>query len=488
MPMLRSLLLWNSRREAGQSLPLFGLMIFVLLGFCAMSIDVGRLVWARTSMQAGVDAAAIAAAQDMPDWTGAQTTAATYWLENSGFIRSQGTNVQLSVTQVPGNKRIRVQGDADIGTWFAKFFGVDHWHVSASGDAEAQVLDIAVVLDISGSMCYDPPGIIHTESSENTLMSPGHASPRPMIIDQDTATAGNQGIPAGGGNSIVIRMNTVSGFSVNNRIAIHSNIGGTGSYEIFKITAISSAAKTLTVTRAQQNNWTGVWTTKIDHPYNAEVWLNRTGCANVARNTSPPYELYPFDGAISNAEYFTTLFNPSYDKIGVATYSTTASSLQSLSSDLSGVASAIHNISPPNGSTNIAHGLATGKKILDGTGKRANAVRVIVLLTDGIPNYYCTNSSAYTSNTSCSTGSSATSPTSCSPATTAMTHTWNQASAAAAADIKVFVIGLGDGVLDCVLQRTADLGGGQYYKAPTTAELDDAFKAIAEQTHIALVK
>ncbi len=52
-------------------MPLFGLMVFVLLGFCALSIDAGRYVWARTSMQASVDSAAIAAAQDMPDWVGA---------------------------------------------------------------------------------------------------------------------------------------------------------------------------------------------------------------------------------------------------------------------------------------------------------------------------------------------------------------------------------------------------------------------------------
>src|SRR5690606_34481645 len=144
------------------------------------------------------------------------------------------------------------------------------------------------------------------------------------------------------------------------------------------------------------------------------------------------------------------------------------------------VKTTIHNLNEPNGSTNIAHGIATGRKILDGPGKRANAVRVLVLLTDGIPNVYCTNSTAYTGSSSCSTGISATSPTSCNSPTAGMTHAWNQATAARNADVTIYVIGLGDGVLDCVLEKIAENGGGIYYKAPTTAQLDEAFEAIAE--------
>lgn len=495
--MAQFLRLRTNPQEAGQALPLFGLMIMVIIGFCAMSIDVGRYVWARTSMQAGVDAAALAAAGEMPDWPGAQAKAAEYWTDNSGFIQSQGTNVTFAVSQVPGNKRIRVEGNADVNTWFAKFFGVPKWHVSASGDAESQVLDIAVVLDVSGSMCYDPPGVIHTESSENTLMSPGNYSPasnRPVIVDGNwtgTSDSTPNPIPSGGGSTITIKLNTVSGFSVGERIAIHTGLNGTGSYEIFKIrsSGINTTNKTLYLDRAQTNNWTNTATTNLSHPVGAEIWRNRTGCNNAARNTTPGnYLIYPFDDVVDDAQYFTTLFNPSYDKLGLATYSTTGTINQSLTSSLSGVSSTIGGLAAPTGSTNIAHGIAKGKQILDGTGKRANAVRVIVLLTDGIPNYYCTNSSAYTSGSSCSTGSSATSPTSCSPPTRAMTEAWDQATAAKNADITVYVIGLGDGVLDCVLQQIADNGGGLYYKAPTTAQLNAAFQAIAEQTHIALVK
>ena len=102
--MLRSFIRKLTRKEAGQALPLFGLFVFVLFGFVAMSIDVGRYVWARTQMQAAVDSAALAAAQSMPNLSDANAKAEEYWLDNSGFIRGQGENVQFTVEYPEGNK------------------------------------------------------------------------------------------------------------------------------------------------------------------------------------------------------------------------------------------------------------------------------------------------------------------------------------------------------------------------------------------------
>jgi hypothetical protein len=492
-------------KESGQALPLFALMIFVLLGFVAMSIDVGRFVWARTSMQAGVDAAALAAAQSMPIQADAEAKAAEYWLDNSGFIQSQGTNVNFTVSYPPGNKRIRVSGEADIPTWFARFFGVDNWHVSAEGDAEAQVLDIAVVLDISGSMCYDPPMLHIEEDDESQLMSPGRGASKPLLVDGDLNTAGPQAMPSTGNNTgVVIELSTVAGISTSsptNRILMHSTTNGTGSYEILLVTNVNSAQKRVTVTRAQSSNFPdpNVSTSKISHPIGAEVWLNRTACDQAARSSTAPYGVNPFDGTIAAAEYFTTLFNAGYDKIGVAKYSTNSASVSSLSSNLSGIKSSIHSFAPPSGSTNIAGGLAGGRIVLDGAGKRANAVRVLVLLTDGIANMVCGNDAndnyATTDYNSLPCGST-------SSATTAKAqgHAYSEAIRAKNADIIIFTIGLGNDVDAAFLKQIADGGvagvgpcqqnddGCRFYFAPTTAQLDEAFEAIAEQTHIALVR
>ena len=145
-------------RDEGQALALFAGGLVIFLGFVAMSIDVGRFVWARTQMQAAVDAAALAAAQSMPSTADATQQATDYWIDNSGFVRSQATAVQFSVTFPPGNKKVLVTGEASLPTWFARFVGFRRWTVAAEGEAEAQVVDAVVVLDRSGSMCWDSHG------------------------------------------------------------------------------------------------------------------------------------------------------------------------------------------------------------------------------------------------------------------------------------------------------------------------------------------
>ncbi len=232
------------------------------------------------------------------------------------------------------------------------------------------------------------------------------------------------------------------------------------------------------------------------HSVGAEIWANRTTGAfgstlpcdalsktRATTTVNGPHQ--PFDDAVANSKYFATLFNSSYDKIGVTTFSTTGTIRQDLTSNFSQVNTALDAVAIPDGTTNIAHGIARGKALLDGTGKRANAVRVIVVLTDGIPNRYCTGS--YTG-ASCTTGST-TDPTSCpAPSNASIAAAINQAAVAKAGDITVYTIGLGGGVLDCILEAVAAAGGGTYYKSPTPAGLAAAFTSIAERTRIALVK
>lgn len=507
--MLRSFIRKLTRKEAGQALPLFGLFVFVLFGFVAMSIDVGRYVWARTQMQAAVDSAALAAAQSMPNLSDANAKAEEYWLDNSGFIRGQGENVQFTVEYPEGNKAIRVSGSADIPTYFARLFGVDEWHVSASGDAESQVLDISVVFDISGSMCFD--SFYRVERSTSYLMSPGRLTP-----------AGGYAFPRLAANinatQTTIALNDIRIFNSTTQATNRSNFGTTFNSttrywqlattggdpnlragiimidnELMKITGVNAGANTLDVTRGYQNRYEGAATAATSHAASAEVWANRTGYSSTGdycqlasyytptTSTSGPAQ--PFDAAVDAAKYFTTLFNSDYDKIGAARYSTRGSISQGLTDNFSNVRSSMDSILWPAGSTNIPHGLAVGRQILDGSGKRANAVRVLVLLTDGIANTYCggaTYAASSYDSTSCGTTGSGTSQ--------AVAHALEEARRAADGDIIIFTIGLGYDVDASFLEDIAEIGHGTYYFAPTTAQLDEAFRAIAEQTHIALVK
>ncbi len=517
-------------REDGQALVLLALGVVGFVGMCAMAIDVGRLLWARNQIQAAVDSAVLAGAQSMPVGTSTATTQATYyWDANNDFLQAQGTNVNFNITFPTGNKAIKIDAEADIPTWFAGIFGISNWHVTASGTAASQVLDIALVMDVSGSMCFtSTPQVENT--TQNVLMSPGRLTPSGGAFPKLTAA-----IPSSGpGTNVVIYLNDVSIFNSTNQANNKNNFGySSSSYgwdsttkywqrdfdggtagragmiridqELMQITNVNAAANTLTVTRARTNNDTGVATVQQAHGINSEVWANRMANANGKADycdavskytaTSAPQDgpHQPFDDAISNAKYFISLFNGAYDKVGLASYSTTAKNQNALTGTFSSLNSKLDGSGAteflhPNGSTNIAHGLGVGQQILDGTGKRANAVRILVLVTDGIPNKYCTNSTAYTTTTACTTGSTA-DPSAC-PATsnTSISHAIARAAAAKAADITVYTIGLGDGVLDCILNDIAVAGGGTYYKAPTGADLDTAFAAIAAKTHIALTQ
>ena len=55
------------RDESGQALPLFALMLVALLGFMALSVDVGRLYYQKNELQNVADLVALAAAQEMMD-------------------------------------------------------------------------------------------------------------------------------------------------------------------------------------------------------------------------------------------------------------------------------------------------------------------------------------------------------------------------------------------------------------------------------------
>ncbi len=82
-------------RETGQVLIMFALMLAVLIGFVSLALDVGMFLHERQNVQAIVDSAALAAAQDLPDdGPSAQTNAMKYALANDSGL----SPVDISIT------------------------------------------------------------------------------------------------------------------------------------------------------------------------------------------------------------------------------------------------------------------------------------------------------------------------------------------------------------------------------------------------------
>jgi Flp pilus assembly protein TadG len=158
----------TARQERGQILPLVALMLVVLLGLSAFSIDVGYAYYAKRQLQAATDAAALAGAQDLPTTATAIQTAKDYALANTPtnlgtFTFTYQAKCTATAVVATGCKAdvnpnsLLVTGSAQTNTWFAGLFGYKHFDVSAHANAcspcSSTPVDIVVALDRTGSMC-----------------------------------------------------------------------------------------------------------------------------------------------------------------------------------------------------------------------------------------------------------------------------------------------------------------------------------------------
>jgi hypothetical protein len=158
----------STHRESGQALVIVVLFLFVLLGMAAMVIDVGYAYYAHRSLQAQVDAAALAGAQELPDPSKATQIAYDYSGQDGGKnAQSNVRNVKVEVrtrclTKIPGCDPVNavvVEETAQVKTLFAGVLGIKTFDVRAKSTAcspcGTKPLDVVLVLDRTGSMCQD---------------------------------------------------------------------------------------------------------------------------------------------------------------------------------------------------------------------------------------------------------------------------------------------------------------------------------------------
>lgn len=126
-------------RESGQVVVLLLTFLVVLLGIAAAAIDVGSWYRADRALQSTVDAAALAAAQALPDDPGGATVlAAEYGDKNGG-----GLDTVTVTTAVAGNDTVVVTGKRSAPGFFSKVLGVDSVEVHARASARAGTLEEA---------------------------------------------------------------------------------------------------------------------------------------------------------------------------------------------------------------------------------------------------------------------------------------------------------------------------------------------------------
>jgi Flp pilus assembly protein TadG len=121
------------RGEQGQTIVLIVVFMFVLLGMCAMAIDVGIWYQDKRAVQATADAAALAGASVLPvGWATAQTTASNEFTKNK---KTGDTATITNASTLTSNDSVKVTVSRTQPSFFAKLLGKTNITISASATA-----------------------------------------------------------------------------------------------------------------------------------------------------------------------------------------------------------------------------------------------------------------------------------------------------------------------------------------------------------------
>ncbi len=185
----------------------------------------------------------------------------------------------------------------------------------------------------------------------------------------------------------------------------------------------------------------------------------------------PPPDHEPMTSVKAAANGFADLFEPGYARVGLVSFASTSSLDQTASSDFgpgSGLESAVDNIYP-GGSTNIGDAIDDAHDdVLNGTYTRGDALKIVVLLSDGVPNR-------------CAGGANCTDE-------EAADHARAEAQEAADDGVVIYAIGLGANVDTALMEDLAAIGNGAYVPSPTAADLDDTFDTIASLIKVRILE
>jgi hypothetical protein len=159
-------------QEFGQGLVVGTLAMVVILGLAAMAVDVGYWFSQKGEVQKAVDAAALAAAQELPDDSATAEAKAREYLLKNGVDEAKGDTISITfrctstwlVACNPATNHwdtIVVRVERPAQAWFARIFGIqealiEDVHAAGCngpcGGPAYQPVDVVQILDRTGSM------------------------------------------------------------------------------------------------------------------------------------------------------------------------------------------------------------------------------------------------------------------------------------------------------------------------------------------------
>ena len=125
--------IWSKiKNETGQSIILVALMLVVLCGTAALVVDLGTAYVQKGQLQNAADAAALAAAHDLPNATTARNTAESYAMKNG--IEAGHTTATTPYNGDP--KKVEVVITETVNYTFARVIGFNSQELSARAVAQ----------------------------------------------------------------------------------------------------------------------------------------------------------------------------------------------------------------------------------------------------------------------------------------------------------------------------------------------------------------
>lgn len=168
----------RARGQAGQTVVMLVLFLFVIVGLVGAVLDVGAWFRADRETQSTADAAALAGAQELPEDSGAASSTAVEYADKNGATIAP-SDITFETTVVP-NDTIAVHADGEAATVFTKLFGIDAVSVGSRAKARTGVLSSAkyvapIVVNHLHPMlqCTPPPCAGATQINLMNLHNPG---------------------------------------------------------------------------------------------------------------------------------------------------------------------------------------------------------------------------------------------------------------------------------------------------------------------------
>lgn len=187
----------RNRRESGQMLVLFVLALGVLMGFVAMTVDVGMILYERRSAQNAADAAALAAVAELPNSPSAAVTAAHEWAEKNGFDGVNGATITVNTPYQGDPDLVEVVIEEEVPFLFATVLGLESTGVHARAVARTEVQEGGADAAILVLSEHDCNAFSKSGTNNLTIINDGA-----IAVNSDCANTSNGALNKTGGGDV----------------------------------------------------------------------------------------------------------------------------------------------------------------------------------------------------------------------------------------------------------------------------------------------